>query len=430
MTDSPVSFRITAKFRNAHLIAMTTQKTVEKHQDTQAIASAGEVGAEIVKAPKRPVKPAIDPESPERFINRELSWLAFNRRVLEEAQNPRHPVLERLRFLSISASNLDEFYMVRVAGLKGMVEAGVTTPSDDGLSPAEQLSQVDTAAGQLISDQQTVWTALNTELRDAGIAVICTTELTDADRDWLACQFREQIFPVLTPLAIDPAHPFPFIPNLGFTLALKLTRKDGKPVMALLPVPPQLQRFWRLPGADKTARFLPLEDLILLHIDKLFPGHTVNGSGLFRILRDSDVELEEEAEDLARQFETLLQRRRRGDVIHMKCSKSMPDDLREFICEHLKLDDSELVLIEHLLGLSDLRKLILDERADLQFKPYIARFPERIRDHGGDCFAAIRVKDILVHHPFESFDVVVQFLRQAAAGELFEPALYVFGKRG
>ncbi len=305
--------------------------------------------------------------------------------------------------------------MVRVAGLKGMVEAGVTTPSDDGLSPAEQLSQVDTAAGQLISDQQTVWVALNTELRDAGIAVISPTELTDANRDWLAGQFREQIFPVLTPLAIDPAHPFPFIPNLGFTLALKLTRKDGKHVMALLPVPSQLKRFWRLPGADKTARFVPLEDLILLHIDRLFPGHTVNGSGLFRILRDSDVELEEEAEDLARQFETLLQRRRRGDVIHMKCSKSMPADLREFICEHLKLDDSELVLIEHLLGLSDLRKLILDERADLQFKPYIARFPERIRDHGGDCFAAIRAKDILVHHPFESFDVVVQFLRQAAA---------------
>jgi polyphosphate kinase len=362
------------------------------------------------------VMPAIDPASPDRFINRELSWLAFNRRVLEEAQNPHHPMLERLRFLSISASNLDEFYMVRVAGLKGMVGAGVATTSDDGLSPAEQISRINKAAGALIADQQAVWTALHAELRGAGIAVIDAQELTDADREWLDKQFREQIFPVLTPLAIDPAHPFPFIPNLGFTLALKLVRRqDSKHVMALLPVPPQIERFWRLPNIDKSARFLPLEDLIRLHLDRLFPGHAVTGSGLFRVLRDSEVELEEEAEDLARQFETLLKRRRRGDVIHMKCSKSMPDDLREFIIDHLKLEPDEVVLIEHMLGLSDMRKLILEERGDLQFKPYIARFPERIRDHGGDCFAAIRAKDIIVHHPFESFDVVVQFLRQAAA---------------
>ncbi len=360
--------------------------------------------------------PAIDPASPERFINREQSWLAFNRRVLEEAQNRRHPVLERLRFLSISASNLDEFYMVRVAGLKGMVNAGVLTKSDDGLTPAEQIVRVDAAAGALIADQQTVWDALNEEMREAGIAVIEPEELNEGDREWLDKQFREQIFPVLTPLAIDPAHPFPFIPNLGFTIALKLLRaRDGKHVMALLPVPPQLQRFWRLPGAEKRARFLPLEDAIGLYLDKLFPGHTVTGSGMFRILRDSEVEVEEEAEDLVRLFESLLKRRRRGDVIHMKCSKSMPDDLRAFIVDHLKLEPEEVVLIEHMMGLSDLRKLILDERPDLQFKPYNARFPERIRDHGGDCFAAIRAKDIIVHHPFESFDVVVQFLRQAAA---------------
>jgi polyphosphate kinase len=360
--------------------------------------------------------PAIDPASPERFINRELSWLAFNRRVLEEAQNRRHPVLERLRFLSISASNLDEFYMVRVAGLKGMVNAGVLTKSDDGLTPAEQIVRVDAAAGALIADQQTVWDALNEEMREAGIVVIEPDELNEGDREWLDKQFREQIFPVLTPLAIDPAHPFPFIPNLGFTIALKLLRaRDGKHVMALLPVPPQLQRFWRLPGGDKRARFLPLEDAIGLYLDKLFPGHTVTGSGMFRILRDSEVEVEEEAEDLVRLFESLLKRRRRGDVIHMKCSKSMPGDLREFIVDHLKLEPEEVVLIEHMMGLSDLRKLILDERPDLQFKPYNARFPERIRDHGGDCFAAIRAKDIIVHHPFESFDVVVQFLRQAAA---------------
>ncbi|MEJ0024558.1 MAG: hypothetical protein WDN01_00910 [Rhizomicrobium sp.] len=363
-----------------------------------------------------PPAPAIDPASPDRFVNRELSWLAFNRRVLEEARNRRHPLLERMRFLSISASNLDEFFMVRVAGLKGMVKEGVATHSADGLTPAQQLAQVDAMAKSLIEDQQAVWTPMCTELREAGIAVIEADEITDADREWLDAHFREQIFPVLTPLAIDPAHPFPFIPNLGFTLAARLTRTgDGKTVTALVPIPPQLQRFIRLPDFGKAVRFLPLEKVVTLYLQKLFPAHDVLGAGVFRVLRDSDVEVEEEAEDLMLLFETLLKQRRRGSVIHMKCSKSMPDDLREFLIDQLDLDTPDLVIIDRMLGLSDLQKLILDERRDLQFKPYVARFPERIRDHGGDCFAAIREKDIIVHHPFESFDAVVQFVRQAAA---------------
>ncbi|HEY0301574.1 MAG TPA: RNA degradosome polyphosphate kinase, partial [Rhizomicrobium sp.] len=359
---------------------------------------------------------AIDPASPERFVNRELSWLAFNRRVLEEARNRRHPLLERLRFLSISASNLDEFFMVRVAGLKDMVKEGVATHSADGLIPAQQLAQVDAMAKILIADQQLVWKPICSELREAGIAVIEADEITDTDRVWLDAHFREQIFPVLTPLAIDPAHPFPFIPNLGFTLAARLTRaKDGKTVTALVPIPPQLQRFIRLPDLARPVRFLPLEKVVTLYLHKLFPGHEVAGAGVFRVLRDSDVEIEEEAEDLMLLFESLLKRRRRGSVIHMKCSASMPDDLREFLIDQLDLDTPDLVIIDRMLGLSDLHKLILDERRDLQFKPYVARFPERIRDHGGDCFAAIREKDIVVHHPFESFDAVVQFVRQAAA---------------
>ena len=358
----------------------------------------------------------FDPASPSRFVNRELSWLAFNRRVIEEATNRRHPLFERLRFLSISASNLDEFYMVRVAGLMGMVRENVITPSADGLSPAAQLARVDETARGLISDQQQVWAGINRELRDAQVIVASPEELSDADRVFLEEQYRQQIFPVLTPLAIDPAHPFPFIPNLGFTIALELEGKqDGKVFTALIPVPPQLRRFIRLPDTEKRVRFLPLEDVIALQFERLFPGKKVSGWGLFRILRDSDVEVEEEAEDLVLLFETLLKRRRRGSVIHMKCSKSMPDGLRRFIAGHLDLDDSEIVIVENLMGLSDLAKLILPERSDLQFKPYIPRFPERIRDHGGDCFAAIREKDLIVHHPFESFDTVVQFLRQAAA---------------
>jgi len=359
---------------------------------------------------------SFDPASPQRFVNRELSWLAFNRRVIEEAQNRRHPLFERVRFLSISASNLDEFYMVRVAGLMGMVREGIAAPSADGLSPAEQLAKVDDHARALIADQQRIWRELHRELRQEDVLVITGEEVTPEDRRFLDGQFADQIFPVLTPLAIDPAHPFPFIPNLSFTIALELANnRDGRSFSALIPVPPQLRRFIRLPDTGKRMRFIPLEQVIALYFDRLFPGHGVCGWGMFRILRDSDVEIEEEAEDLVLLFETLLKRRRRGSVIHMKCSQSMPAALRASIAAHLGLDESDIVLVENLMGLSELARLILPERADLQFNPYIARFPERIRDHGGDCFAAIRQKDLIVHHPFESFDTVVQFLRQAAA---------------
>src|SRR6266702_566412 len=388
----------------------------EDNADTLAVSTE-----DVVSLTHQGGNLSFDPASPQRFVNRELSWLAFNRRVIEEAQNRRHPLFERVRFLSISASNLDEFYMVRVAGLMGMVREGVTTASADGLMPVEQLAKVDQAARALIADQQNIWTELHRELRKEGISVVTGEELDPRDRQYLNVQFAEQIFPVLTPLAIDPAHPFPFIPNLGFTIAVQLTNKrDGKHFSALIPVPPQLKRFIRLPDSENPAsprevRSVPLEHVIAQYFDRLFPGHGVSGWGMFRLLRDSDVEVEEEAEDLVLLFETLLKRRRRGSVIHMKCSASMPDALRQFIAGHLDLDDSEIVIVENLMGLSDLGKLILPERPDLMFKPYIARFPERIRDHSGDCFAAIREKDLIVHHPFESFDTVVQFIRQAAA---------------
>jgi polyphosphate kinase len=348
-----------------------------------------------------------------RYFNRELSWLSFNRRVLEEACNAAHPLLERLRFLSISGNNLDEFFMVRVAGLKAQQLLGVEEPSADGLTPSQQLAAIAAEADALTSAQQEVWAGLREMLREAGVAVLSHHEIDAADGAWLDQHFHDHIFPVLTPQAIDPAHPFPFIPNKGFSLIFDLKRvSDGEPIRELLMVPSTLPRFIRIPG--EAAHYVAIEHLVRRQIGALFPGYELRGGGAFRIIRDSDIEIEEEAEDLVRYYRSAIKRRRRGRVIRLKLAADMPDDLVALVREGL--DASEALISEStgFLGIADLELLVDEDRPDLKFPAFSARFPERIREYDGDCFAAIRAKDIVVHHPYESFDVVLAFLRQAA----------------
>ncbi|WP_375692070.1 RNA degradosome polyphosphate kinase [Pseudooceanicola sp. LIPI14-2-Ac024] len=359
--------------------------------------------------------PDLDLEGSGRFFNRELSWLGFNWRVLEEAENPDVPLLERLRFLSISATNLDEFYTVRVAGLRELAKEGNTTPAADGLTPAEQLVLINDDARALMKRQQAVFGQLRAEMQDAGISILTRDELGDVDRAYLLEVFLDQVFPVLSPLAIDPAHPFPFIPNLGFSLALILERKrDRRTLQALLPIPHQIDRFVALPSDKGQHRFLPLEELLLEYIDRLFPGYRAMGSCTFRVLRDSDLEVEEEAEDLVREFETALKRRRRGEVVRLKISSGAPEALHQLIMRQLHVIGDEVIEVDGIIGISSLSELVLDDRPDLLWPSFSPRVPERVTDHDGDMFAAIRQKDMLLHHPYETFDMVVRFLQQAA----------------
>ncbi len=370
-------------------------------------------------------------ESGARYFNRELSWLAFNQRVLEESINPAHPLLERLRFLSISGSNLDEFFMVRVAGLKGQQLQNIEERSVDGMTPTQQLDAIARDADRLMADQQAQWARLHAELGRAGIAVLDGDSIQGEDVPALEQHFREQIFPVLTPQALDPAHPFPFIPNQGLSLLLDLRRiSDGEPIRELVMIPAALPRFIRIPG--RKARYLTMETLLRRFTGLLFPGYEVLGSGAFRIIRDSDIEIEEEAEDLVRYFRSAIKRRRRGRVIRLEVETGMPEQLEAVVKQEFGGNDAIISETAGFLGIGDIAQLVEEDRPDLKFTPYTPRFPERIREHDGDCFAAISAKDILVHHPYEAFDVVLAFLSQAAADPdvvAIKQTLYRAGKQ-
>ena len=367
-----------------------------------------------IDQPPPEAKTAAAPLSPsQRYINRELSWLAFNERVLEEASNSGHPLLERVRFLSISDSNLDEFYMVRVAALNELAASGVPVKSEDGLTPEQQLAAIAEVAAGLVQRQQRCWADLQKRLRAESISILDHEALTGDDLTWLRQLFIDRLLPVLTPIAIDPAHPFPFIPNRALAMVVELRRDDGSQINALILVPERVERFIRLPG--EKGRFILVEEALLaVGLAELFPGMAPLGHGLFRALRDSDIEIEEKAQDLVVMFESALKRRRRGQIIRLTFSAGTPQRLRDFVVEQTGTQPQDVVVLDGVVALSDIRQLITSDRPDLLYPPYTARFPERIKDYGGDCFAAIRAKDIVVHHPYESFDVVVQFLRQAA----------------
>ena len=368
--------------------------------------------------------------SGERYFNRELSWLAFNQRVMEEATNAAHPLLERLRFLSISGGNLDEFFMVRVAGLKGQQLENVDLRSADGLTPAQQLTAIIEEADRLMNAQQAVWHDLSSELSASGIDVV-GADFPGIDDEWLENHFLTQIFPILTPQALDPAHPFPFIPNLGLSIVFDLVRlSDKQPVRELVMIPASLPRFVRIPG--EPARYMALEAVIRRFSGRLFPGYRVNASGVFRIIRDSDIEVEEEAEDLVRYFRTAIKRRRRGRIIRLEIEQGISQAVDVMLQDMLQGNDAIIAPVDGFIGLGDLSAVVDEDRPDLKFEPYAPRFPERIREYGGDCFAAIRAKDIVVHHPYESFDVVIAFLKQAAADPdvvAIKQTLYRAGKQ-
>ena len=367
-----------------------------------------------LRADNDPVVPGFDKTNPDRFFNRELSWLAFNRRVMEEARNPAHPLLERLRFLSISGSNLDEFFMVRVAGLKGQQLQGVDDPSADGRSPGQQLAEIEAEVNRLVDEQQSEWQKLHGLLAEQGVIVHGAGSERERLRASLRQYFSEQIFPILTPQVLDPAHPFPFIPNRGLGVIFDLQRQaTGDTVRELVMIPASLPRLVPVPG--EATSFVPIEYLVELFADLIFPGYTSRSIGVFRIIRDSDIEIEEEAEDLVRLFRTAIRRRRRGRVILLELEADMPAELAAVLNADIQGHEAIVAKIGGFVGLAALSALVDVDRPDLKFPAYSPRFPERIREHGGDCFAAIRSKDIVVHHPYESFDVVVSFLRQAAA---------------
>ncbi len=356
----------------------------------------------------------MKPNNPSRLFNRELSWLFFNTRVLEEAENPDVPLFERLRFLSISASNLDEFYMVRVAGLREQVRTGLKGQDKSQLSPSQQLKKIDRRAGKIVTRQNKCWRKLQQELAALDVNVLDVSALSKLQLADLRDRFDRTILPLLTPLAVDPAHPFPFLSNLGFGIALSLEKDGREPLFGLLTVPLSVPRVIEIQSGGKGRSFVLIEDVLRSFVQDIYPDFDVTGSGVFRITRDIGMTVDERAEDLVLHFETLLRKRRRGRVIRLEINKKMKPDLRDFLVSRFDCADETIEEAADILGLADMAQLVKTGSPSHLFPPFKARFPERVREFDGDFLAAIAAKDILVHHPYEEFEVVIQFLQQAS----------------
>lgn len=363
--------------------------------------------------------PAAGLSPEERYFNRELSWLTFNERVLAEACNPAYPLLERLRFLSISGSNLDEFMMIRVAGLAAQVRSAVVNMSIDGKTPSQQLAAINAKVRELQASQEAALADLRPLLGAQGIHLAAYDRITGEAEAWLRQYFLDHILPVITPQAIDPAHPFPFVSNKGIGALFNLTRLgDDSRLVEMVLIPAAIPRFVRVPapeGSGGEPIYIAVERVLTRYASLLFPGFRVEGDGVFRVLRDSDIEVEEEAEDLVRYFRSAIQRRRRGKVILLELDETFEPEAEALLREQLGLEQALVTKTMGMLGIAGLSEVVDEDRPDLKFAPYVPRYPERILEHDGDCFAAIREKDIVIHHPYESFEVVVDFVRQAAA---------------
>ncbi|MEP4783999.1 MAG: RNA degradosome polyphosphate kinase, partial [Erythrobacter sp.] len=304
------------------------------------------------------------------YFNRELSWLSFNQRVLDEAMNDRYPLLERLRFLSISGSNLDEFMMIRVAGLVGQVQRGIEKTAIDGRTPAEQLAAIRQELESISESQQNVWRELHHLLAGAGIHIADEQRISADAHNWLKEFFLEEILPVITPQALDPAHPFPFITNGGTGLLFILNREsDAEQIIEMILIPPALPRFVRVPSShsDEDAIYISIASLITRYADQLFPGFTIQGDGLFRVLRDSDIEIEEEAEDLVRTFRSAIQRRRRGRVIQLEMEEDFDPVAEQVLLEQIGINEAAVIRTDGMIGIDGLSKVVDEDRPDLKF---------------------------------------------------------------
>jgi polyphosphate kinase len=350
-----------------------------------------------------------------KYINREISWLKFNLRVLAEASNLKNPILERLKFLSIAANNLDEFFMVRVAGIYNQIKDKVSFLSHDGLTSEKQLERIIIKTKRLLAASNEAWSNLKVDLSKEGILFVSYRDLNKSEKVRLNKIFRENIYPILTPLIIDPSHPFPFVPNKGHFLVMLLNKRNkSKKFFATILIPQNIERFINISNRMDVKKYLSIEHIISNYVNYLFPGYHLNKYTSVRIIRDSDIEFEEEAEDLILYLEKALKKRRRGRIVKLEIRSNADPLLKKFVYKKLEVTEDEVYEMDSFVGVHQIDQIYNKKNTNLVFKSFNPRQVERLKQFNDDYFATIKAKDFIVHHPYETFDAVIQFLTQAA----------------